>query len=628
VILNLYGNLDGLSKGIEILKSTLNYEVADNGIPIKVVNEPGNIHVELAKGQGLIKYDKKVHFFRALGLFMEDAAQKNEFKIIEEPQFEMNGPMVDVSRNAVLSIKSAEKLIELLAVMGLNMLMLYTEDIYTVQNYPYFGYMRGRYTYDEMKELDDYADCFGIEIIPCIQTLAHLEQFLKWRESEPLKDTSSVLLVGEEKVYTFIEEIIKASVSPLRTKRIHLGMDEAWDLGLGNYLLKNGYTRRHDIMNLHAAKVIDITRKLGLKPMIWSDMYFRLGSKTNDYYDENAYLPDDVIKQVPKELQLVYWDYYHDDIDSYKKFISLHKRFNNDIIFAGGLWTWNGLVVNYRKAFNVTNSALEACKAEGIKEVIATMWGDNGAETNIFSALAGLQLFAEHGYSRILNQDKLKRRFEFCTGGNFDSFFNISLIDQIPGTEEEHQHAPSNPSKPLLYQDILLGLFDKHIEGMNLNEYYSNLEKKLSEDQKNNPSWDFVFDVPGKLCSVLSIKAELGINIKKMYDSGDKEGLKKIIENDLPKLYEKVDTLRKAHRKQWLATYKPFGWEVLDIRYGGVLARIDSTIERLTLYLEGKIDKIEELEQERLYFDGMERPTGVKVGHINRYNRIVSACPI
>jgi len=163
---------------------------------------------------------------------------------------------------------------------------------------------------------------------------------------------------------------------------------------------------------------------------------------------------------------------------------------------------------------------------------------------------------------------------------------------------------------------------------MNLNEYYSNLEKKLSEDQKNNPSWDFVFDVPGKLCSVLSIKAELGINIKKMYDSGDKEGLKKIIENDLPKLYEKVDTLRKAHRKQWLATYKPFGWEVLDIRYGGVLARIDSTIERLTLYLEGKIDKIEELEQERLYFDGMERPTGVKVGHINRYNRIVSACPI
>ena len=139
--------------------------------------------------------------------------------------------------------------------MGLNVLMLYSEDTYTVEKYPYFGYMRGRYSYDEMKDFGDYAELFGVEIIPCIQTLAHLEKFLKWKESEPLKDTGSVLLVGEEKVYTFIEEMIKSATAPFKTKRIHLGMDEAWDLGLGEYLKRNGFRRRHDIMNEHVAEL-------------------------------------------------------------------------------------------------------------------------------------------------------------------------------------------------------------------------------------------------------------------------------------------------------------------------------------------------------------------------------------
>ena len=35
--------------------------------------------------------------------------------------------------------------------------MLYTEDTYEVDNEPYFGYMRGRYSADELRELDDYA---------------------------------------------------------------------------------------------------------------------------------------------------------------------------------------------------------------------------------------------------------------------------------------------------------------------------------------------------------------------------------------------------------------------------------------------------------------------------------------
>jgi hexosaminidase len=62
------------------------------------------------------------------------------------------------------------------------------------------------------------------------------------------------------------------------------------------------------------------------------------------------------------------------------------------------------------------------------------------------------------------------------------------------------------------------------------------------------------------------------------------------------------------------------------LRYGGLLARIDSAIKRLHDYLEHKIDKIEELEQERLYFDGIPKPHfEAGLGYCSQFHRIVSA---
>src|SRR5699024_1726793 len=97
------------------------------------------------------------------------------------------------------------------------------------------------------------------------------------------------------------------------TNRIHIGMDEAWNLGLGRYLEKNGYRSKFDLMNEHLKRVLAITEKHGLKPMMWSDMYFRAGSETGDYYDKDCVIPDDVIADMPQGVQQVYWDYYHQD---------------------------------------------------------------------------------------------------------------------------------------------------------------------------------------------------------------------------------------------------------------------------------------------------------------------------
>ncbi|MDO4741652.1 MAG: family 20 glycosylhydrolase, partial [Eubacteriales bacterium] len=85
----------------------------------------------------------------------------------------------DVSRGAVMKPQAVRRYIDQLACLGMNLLMLYTEDTYEVPEYPYFGHLRGRYSRSDLREIDAYAASMGVELVPCIQTLGHLLQFLQ-----------------------------------------------------------------------------------------------------------------------------------------------------------------------------------------------------------------------------------------------------------------------------------------------------------------------------------------------------------------------------------------------------------------------------------------------------------------
>ena len=73
--------------------------------------------------------------------------------------------------------------------------------------------------------------------------------------------------------------------------------------------------------------------------------------------------------------------------------------------------------------------------------------------------------------------------------------------------------------------------------------------------------------------------------------------LQRIVDNEIPRLYELVDEFINAFRFQWHWINKPFGWEVQDIRLGGVKQRLITTSERLQQYIDGEVDVLEELEQ-------------------------------
>ncbi|TXK83819.1 beta-N-acetylhexosaminidase [Paenibacillus sp. N3.4] len=619
------GDMTAFLPGIGLLSQELGITVGEDGLRVQVEPSTGDLEVGLEQGKAYIRYGQKHQFFRGLGLLVQHGRSRESFHIREKQQFDTIGPMFDLSRNAVLTLDSFKFMLNKMALMGLNTVMLYLEDTYAISEEPYFGYMRGRYSQAELKEIDDYADQFGIEAFPSIQTLAHLEEFLKWEPVKHYKDTKGALLVGDDKTDQLVANMIEAASAPFRSRKLHVGMDEAEELGRGKYLDQNGYASRFDIMTAHLEKVLDIARGRGLKPMMWSDMFLKLASEGgSEYYDEETQIPEEMARRIPKDVDMVYWDYVHTEREDYESLIAKHRPLGCNLVFAGAVWVFNTFGVNYGLSLNASDTALQVCKKEGIREVYATMWGDDGMESNPFIALLGLQLYAEHAYSEEKpNWELLSERVKFCTGIEADAFLQLKYLDETPGSEPDNRKQ-SNPSKFLLYQDVLLGLFDKQIEGLEMSAHYAQVEKEIHSRRVNDAELDYLFDVPEKLCRVLKSKSEIGIELKRAYDAKDTDTLRRIATEVLPAIAEAVKELRSAHRTQWLRMFKPFGWEVIDIRYGGVVNRLDTASMRIFDYLEGRILQIEELEQDRLLYSTTNRFTNKGVGWCSYYYRMAS----
>lgn len=197
--------------------------------------------------------------------------------------------------------------------MGYNALYLYMEDTYEIEGEPYFGHLRGRFTASELKELDAYCDKKGVELIPAIQTLAHLMRIFNWSVYKPLHDIDDIIIAGDEKTYELIDKMLATAAKCFKTRTINVGMDEALHLGLGEHLNKFGYEKRSTILAKHLAGVSDLSKKHGLNPMMWSDMFIKVANN-DDYYPQkpNYKAISEQKASVPDNVKLIYWDYYHD----------------------------------------------------------------------------------------------------------------------------------------------------------------------------------------------------------------------------------------------------------------------------------------------------------------------------
>ncbi len=529
------------------------------------------------------------------------------------------GSMIDCSRNAVMNMASVKRYIDYLAKMGYNMLMLYTEDTWEVNNQPLFGYKRGKYSKEQLKEIVAYGEEKGIELIPCIQTLGHLKTIFRWREYNNVQNCGATLLVDDENTYKLIDDMLSTVKECFKSKKVHIGMDEAYDINLGKYLTLHGMTDRFEVLKRHMKRVADMVKGYGLEPIMWSDMFFAMSTPDGEYYTyDTEIISNEVAATVPDNMELVYWDYWTPSKKRADCMLTAHKKFNKPIWFAGGALTWQGFTPHNKKAIGCFERALLSCREMDVKNVIVTCWGDDGSETSKFSVLPML-FYAAETYRGNDDLESIKAKFEEIFSFPFDDFMKIDY-PIAPNIEDLELYF--EPDRYMFYNDPFLGIYDDLVdESTNgWDEVYKGYAKELYELGKNE-EFGYLFNSAAADCDFMSVKYNLGKRTRAAYDAKDKTALKELLPV-YDEAIEKLNVFYENFRTLWYRDNTDNGFEVQDIRLGGLEKRLKNCKRTLEDYINGKIETIPQLDEPVIKRHGYEDKKEFKWGRFVTANLI------
>jgi len=498
--------------------------------------------------------------------------------------------MLDCSRNAVINLTALRRLVGVLQKCGYTGLSLYCENTYEVQNEPYFGYMRGRYSEAELRDIDALCRSAGLEFTLSVQTLAHMRGIYRFYY-DTVMDCNDVLLADDDRTYTLIDNMFASLARSLWSKKVNIGMDESFMLGRGKHLDRHGWQPPQDIFRRHLQRVLALADKHGLKVSLWGDFLYAHGGE-----DISALLRR-------HGAELLAWNYgpwagpgaqdygaVFSDVDS---FLKKGRELYGSITYAGTTAQCLGFAPHNRRTLKIAEAALDACAANAVPDIWLTAWGDTGAEVSPFAALPVIAYYGCR--ARGMDQAGFEAFFD-AEFGRLDAFLSLDLANDLGGDP----YYVNSSSKYLLYNDTFLGFMDKSVRDGFGGTYNAHLKTLAAAKRPAKPEYAYLFDTQAALIRALRYKYDLGIRARTAYKSGDKSALRVLAETGFGAAIAAVRRFARVFSAQWLTDNKPFGLEIHEARLGALIYRLGECKKRILDYSDGINEIIPELECEIL----------------------------
>lgn len=601
-----FENAENLIDGIKEAATDLNFELSSTpkdavSVSIKDINDTF-LEVCLKDDSATISYGGgKPKFYRALTLLCEAIYNnKTEFTKKETPYFTKNGIFLDISRNAALNITSLKYFLRQTAIAGLNTVLIYMEDMFEIDGLPYFGYTRGRFSKKDIKELCAYGDMYGVELIPTIETFAHLEKYLGYDCTAPIKNNSGTLLVGEPATYEFLDSMIRTISETFTTRTIAIGADEVYNANKDKYRELNGERPLEDVFFEHVNEVYKIAKKYGLHPFMDNDMYFHLRSKIDppSCYPCHTQVEfeDDLKHKVPEGMGKIFWNYQETDMDKMVTMMELSKKLGGDLMWLGSMRMWQSLCIQYSHTITNLLIGTAACKKTGIKKAALATFEDSGLIPHFFM-LPAVHILAQLDYNDEYDETDIKSKVKFLYNSDFNDFLEMEKADFV------HENGPYEfATKYLLYNDPLIGLLDKEIESLDLRKYYGKLVKYYQNSDKASGPLSLSFKHFKGMLSVLELKADFGVRLKAAYDAFDTDSLLRLADEAII-IKRRIEDFLSTEREIAVKYYRGCGFEKFEMRIATMASRFETVRYRVLAYLNGELEKIDELDGERLRYD-------------------------
>ncbi len=497
---------------------------------------------------------------------------------------------IECSTNSTPTIDTLKNYINLLSSFGYTHLYLGLTDAYKMEGEPYFNYCRGGYTVEQLQEVDAYAEEKGIELRVNIQVLGHLHYLKRHNCYAPLFDTNDSLMVGDSKVYELVDKMLATMSKAVKSRVIHIGMDEIFELGLGRYLKENGYVNNRVLFLEHLNRVVELAKKYNYTCEIWSDMFFRMVQGSD--FGETGVIPADIRDSIPEGVRIVHWYYVKQPDENFTRHLRENKAICDEVSFATCARKITGLSPENKYCAEMIEQQLRICRQEEIDHFMVTVWTDCGAHCSNYAVLPVLFATAEMARGKSLAEvDKAK--FKEIVGVEYDDFM---FLDNLNNPFLKDDYYAGAKSYWGLLSDLFLGSYDMILSPDN-NEAYKKLVPMYEAIDAGK--YSMMFKNYSLYARVLSVKMNLGVQIREAYRLQDKELLKKYATEEIPKLITYMEEFVAHFEDWWLTENMAFGLEIHHLYYGGQLRRWKYEAKRILQYLEdGK--PIDEMERDYL----------------------------
>lgn len=282
--------------------------------------------------------------------------------IEDRPDFALRGVMLDVSRGKVPTLETLKGLVDVLASLKLNTLMLYVEHTFRFRRHPQIGKGASALDAETIRALDDHAAARHVELIPCLQSLGHMDHILTLPRYRELAETEMGWTIAPTHPggRALIEDLYDEFLPNFRSPRMNANCDEPWDLGRGQSRERSEALGPGGLYLEHVRFLRETAARNGKQTMIWGDVVHAHPKR---------------IPEIPKDLVMLDW-WYEAEFD-YGRVAAFER---NGLAFAvcPGTSSWNSLFPRVENSCRNIEGWAEAGRRHGAIGMLNTDWGDFG----------------------------------------------------------------------------------------------------------------------------------------------------------------------------------------------------------------------------------------------------------
>ncbi len=319
-------------------------------------------------------------------------------RIEDAPDFPVRGFMLDVSRDRVPTRETLARLVEVMALLRLNHLQLYTEHTFAYREHEVVWRDASPLTAEDVRWLDKLCAVHGVELCANQNTFGHMGRWLahpEYRTRAECPDGFETpfgtrlppgCLAPTPENAELALALCRELLAQHKSRRINVNCDETFELGLGASAAEAAARGKARVYLEHLLRIAGPLRESGHEVLFWADVL-------RDH--------PELVRELPRSgLVALVWHYerplerapfpaallpklaaFGITERAFRGFATQTEAFaeaNHPFWVCPGTSTWNSLLGRWSNARENLRDAASVGLAHGARGFLITDWGDNG----------------------------------------------------------------------------------------------------------------------------------------------------------------------------------------------------------------------------------------------------------